>query len=64
MTKAIFIKDLKLFLFMTILAFAFNALVKGAWLDDDMNWAEETIHWSLFSAVMTFLINHTHLFDK
>jgi hypothetical protein len=49
---------------MTILAFAFNALVKGMWLDYDMNWAEETIHWSLFSAVMTFLINHTHLFDK
>ena len=63
MNKAQIEKDLKVFLFMAILALVFNALVKGMWLNYDMNWGEETIHWLLFSVVMTFLMNHTHLFD-
>ncbi len=64
MTKEQFIKDLKVFLFMAVFALVFNALVKGMWLDYDMNWVEEAIHWSLFSVVMTFIINHTRLLGK
>ena len=64
MNKELFKKDLKLFLFMVILALVFNALIKGMCLNHDMNWVEETIHWSLFAVVMTFLMNHTHWFDK
>ena len=64
MTKEQFIKDLKLFLFMSVFALVSNVLVKGLWLNYDLNWAEETIHWVLFSAVMTFLMNHTRLLSK
>ena len=64
MNKEQLIGDLKVFLVMVILALVFNALIKGLWLNLDLNWVEETIHWVLFSAVMTFLMNHTRLLGK
>ena len=64
MNKEQIIKDLKLFLIMTICAIAFTALVKDWWLNQNLNWVEEIIRWSLFSVVMTFIINHTRLINK
>jgi hypothetical protein len=64
MNKEQLIKDLKVFLIMTICAMVFTALVKDWWLNYDINWIEEIIHWSLFSIVMTFIINHTRLINK
>lgn len=64
MNKEQIIKDLKVFLVMTICAIVFTALVKDWWLNQNLNWVEEIIHWSLFSVVMTFIINHTRLINK
>ena len=64
MNKEQLIKDLKVFLIMTICAMVFTALVKDWWLNYDINWIEEIIHWSLFSIVITFIINHTRLINK
>ena len=61
--KKLLIKDLKLFLMMVVFAIAFTALVKDWWLNYHINWVEEIIHWSLFSVVMTFIINHTRLIN-
>ena len=55
------IKDLKLFLIMTICAIVFTALVRGLLLNHVINWVEEIIRWSGSSIVMTFIINHTRL---
>ena len=48
MNKEQIIKDLKVFLVMTICAIVFTALVKDWWLNQNLNWVEEIIHWSLF----------------